>query len=726
MKRIIAFLVIGTLVLSGIVAVVSSETQDFKSKKEQIVFSKPIIKEEMYTSLEIDEANSYLIKENRPIIPKYTKTYVFPSNTEIIDVKCTVKNIDKIEISKKLQPSPKITTTNSLLKKVNDKPSYTFTETYPENWYEYDIGSGIVGDERKIIVKVDFLPLRYNPSENYISSANEINIDIDYETKREPIDRYNDDEYDLLILTPNKYTTPMQPLINHKNNRGVSTKLVTLNEITNGIYFPVEGRDQIEEIKYFIKNAIDNWFISNVMIVGGAIDFPAREAHIFTFESDDEIFLTDMYYADIYDGENNFETWDTNENNVFAEYDWDDNYDDMDLYPDVKLARLACTDEEELEIVVDKIINYENGKSWAQNWFNNIVVIGGDTFPNENDRGKDISEGEHVNQVILDIMDGFIPDKIWDSNGRLGNINPSGVDSINDGINKGCGFVDFSGHGAPWVWTTYPYNGNRQSLPSPFGRYTNDDISDLENNEKLPIAINGGCSLGKYASDANCFAWAYLSNPNGGGIASCGCTGLGWVYGGTYASQGLVEGMTVDMFQAFKDGAYTFGDMWSGGVNDYIYSNMNSGDYKTILEWQPFGDPTLQIAEESTPPARPNRPEGDTSGKSGESYEYKTSTTEPDNDKIYYLFEWGDETFSEWIGPYNSGEEVTATHTWEKKGDYQIRVKAKDEHGVQSEWSNPLTVSMPKQKSYDTNPIIDRIIQLLIERFPVFTKIIQI
>ena len=150
MKRIVAFLVIGTLVLSGLVAVVSSEKQDFKTTKEKIVFSKPIIKEEMYTSLKIDEANSYLIKENKPLIPKYTKTYVFPSNTQIIDLRCTVNDIDKLEISKKLQPSPKITTSNSLMKKVNDKPSYTFTEIYPENWYEYDIGSGIIEDERKI------------------------------------------------------------------------------------------------------------------------------------------------------------------------------------------------------------------------------------------------------------------------------------------------------------------------------------------------------------------------------------------------------------------------------------------------------------------------------------------------------------------------------------------------------------------------------------------------
>ena len=96
--------------------------------------------------------------------------------------------------------------------------------------------------------------------------------------------------------------------------------------------------------------------------------------------------LTDLYYADIY-GENDiFSSWDSNNNNVYAEYNWGDehNYDDIDLYPDVRLGRLACTSSQEVTTCVNKIKNYENTRAWTQNWFSNIVVIGGDTAPNDN------------------------------------------------------------------------------------------------------------------------------------------------------------------------------------------------------------------------------------------------------------------------------------------------------------------------------------------------------
>jgi hypothetical protein len=57
---------------------------------------------------------------------------------------------------------------------------------------------------------------------------------------------------------------------------------------------------------------------------------------------------------------------------------------------------------------------------------------------------------------------------------------------------------------------------------------------------------------------------------------------------------------------------------------------------------------------------------------------------------------------SEWTGPFESGEECTVSHTWEEKGTYRVKVKAKDAHGMQSEWSDPLSVSIPRSKSIKT------------------------
>ncbi len=52
-----------------------------------------------------------------------------------------------------------------------------------------------------------------------------------------------------------------------------------------------------------------------------------------------------------------------------------------------------------------------------------------------------------------------------------------------------------------------------------------------------------------------------------------------------------------------------------------------------------------------------------------------------------------------WLLPGGeSGEIYEVNHTWDEKGEYEIRVKAKDEHGAESEWSDPLPVSMPRNK----------------------------
>ena len=92
------------------------------------------------------------------------------------------------------------------------------------------------------------------------------------------------------------------------------------------------------------------------------------------------------------------------------------------------------------------------------------------------------------------------------------------------------------------------------------------------------------------------------------------------------------------------------------------------------------------------PPNPPDKPYGPTIGETEKDYTYSTQTTDPNGDNVYYFFDWGDDTDSGWLGPYNSGETVSATHRWYNKGVYNVIVKARDESGIHSEWSEPLSV----------------------------------
>jgi len=125
---------------------------------------------------------------------------------------------------------------------------------------------------------------------------------------------------------------------------------------------------------------------------------------------------------------------------------------------------------------------------------------------------------------------------------------------------------------------------------------------------------------------------------------------------------------------------------------------------------------------DNQPPEKPIL-SGPTSGKSGETYEYTTVADDVENNQIYYLFDWDDGTDSGWLGPFDSGEPCEALHSWETKGDYEIKVKAKDVYGLESEWSDPLTISMPKNKAINSSSL--RFLELFIERFPLLFLFLQ-
>jgi len=112
--------------------------------------------------------------------------------------------------------------------------------------------------------------------------------------------------------------------------------------------------------------------------------------------------------------------------------------------------------------------------------------------------------------------------------------------------------------------------------------------------------------------------------------------------------------------------------------------------------------PEIEQGPFSNPPAKPSRPSGLKRIKVDKLYKYTSSATDPDDDQIYILFDWDDGTSSGWLGPYNSGQKVSAYHKWNEPGSFEIRVKAKDINGSQSEWSDPLSVTMSRNRAITT------------------------
>jgi len=119
------------------------------------------------------------------------------------------------------------------------------------------------------------------------------------------------------------------------------------------------------------------------------------------------------------------------------------------------------------------------------------------------------------------------------------------------------------------------------------------------------------------------------------------------------------------------------------------------------------------------PPLAPNI-DGPTSGTIGEEQIYKFNAIDPDGDNISYCIDWGDNSGEVCIGPYLSGVDVSANHSWSEEGSYTIKAKARDIYGAESDWTT-LEVNMPKSKAINLNLFLQRFIQ----RFPLLGKILN-
>ena len=150
--------------------------------------------------------------------------------------------------------------------------------------------------------------------------------------------------------------------------------------------------------------------------------------------------------------------------------------------------------------------------------------------------------------------------------------------------------------------------------------------------------------------------------------------------------------------------------------------------YWRIVAWDNHSASTVgplwhftTINPDNNPPNKPSKPIGQTNGNIDQNYTYTTSSTDPEGNLLYYNWSWGDSTYSGWIGPFISGFNVNQSHSWNEKGNYTIKVKAKDIHGAESEWSDPIIVSMPKTKPKAFNTPLTR----LLENYPLIYQLLQ-
>jgi len=429
------------------------------------------------------------------------------------------------------------------------------------------------------------------------------------------------EEYHLLIISPKKFSTELQPLIDHKNSHGVKTILKTTDEI----YITFEGRDKAEQVKYFIKDAIEQWNISYVLLMGGRQGQTFRWYVPFRFSNVDDgfthkQFLSDLYFADVYKNGNEFEDWDSNSNGIFSEWYEDDSSptDVIDLNPDVAVGRLPCRYKSEVTSIVNKIIEYENNAQ-GTSWINRALLVGGDTNPGVGDPFP--YEGEADCNYTEQLLKDFNVTKLIISDGSL-----AGKDDFIAEFNHGNGFVLFHGHGKQNSLFTHTTEGEL------FEVFHVDYISDLENKGMYPIMLVGCCATTEFdvgifnflsvlknlkqyhyffGFKNECvpevFSWDMIKTPDKGLIAHIGSSSTAWGAAGDdnhdeipdSVQFGYTSGLCAEFFKLIGDGEIdTLGDVYTNALNAIIENNSAKYDRiqcKCVQEFQLIGDPSLKI-----------------------------------------------------------------------------------------------------------------------------------
>jgi len=635
MKRFIPIVIVSILVLSGLGAAAFStniskdQGINLKTESGTVLFSsEPVLSEkDGFVEIQIDGTTSQLLEQNRPILPIYVRTYQIPFRSTDIQITCTPINFNTVLLTQEVIPA-RIAPLSMLSEQtpyVKDPAVYGSAEFYPSSWYSFDLGAGRnENDQQVTFVKVICYPVRYSPLNNELSVAGSFDIKVSYTEPQAPVQSSVED-YDMVIIAPEKFSASLQPLVDFKNSKGVMTKFKSVESILS----EYDGFDAPEQIKYFIKNEYDTANITYVLLVG------ALKSHLFAKDKDttsagwkawwvpvryvnmpqeeDEGCLSDLYYGCLYNATGGFDSWDSNGDGVYAAWDKPGALKDkFDLYPEVYVSRITAVTVKEVKAVVKKITTYESTGPAEKSWYKNFVGVGGKTFAYFG--GK--PDGEYLCDLAYNYTKNAIPElqltKVYSTNRDTGGLVPVPKD-VAKAFNQGAGFVDFEGHGWPGGWNTIWFDG---VYPDDWtGGFSIFYFSLLTNGNKLPVVVIGGCHNAMYnvsiiptllETAANhqhfsygmptgiCLSGGLVTKAHGGAIASTGCTGYGFGTGGDPDT--LSGALEMNFFYQIGNGTEHLAQAHSLAITQYINENSISQIAAfCITNWALIGDPSLQF-----------------------------------------------------------------------------------------------------------------------------------
>jgi len=465
------------------------------------------------TMQEISLPGSFLPNdEGAPNLPGTGRYIALPQganvNLQILYYRTeTIKDID-------IAPSPRIPWDTEVgpLEYAKDEQIYSIDAFFPEDPFTISETTKIRGIDA---VLFGINPFQYNPVTKTLKIYRDIQIELTFEGGNGKIGedrlrsrwwdpllndiflnaasipemKYNKSFQDkkeagceYLIITPTnpEFISWADSIKQFRTLQGIETDIVTLDEI---------GGNNSNTIQNFIDDAYNTWDIvpAAVLLLG---DYGTSSANSIISPIWEYYCASDNIYADV----------------------------SGNSMPDIIFARITANNEDQLEVMISKFLNYERTPPTSPDFYNHpITALGWQTERwfqicsesiggyLKNELGKspvrinEVYGGDPDNDpwstaqntyTILNVFGpnglGYIPE----SPTELGEWENGDADMVNEAINNGAFMLQHRDHGSEQGWGEPDYSSG--------------DINNLTNTE-LTFVFSVNCLTGKYNLNGNCF-----------------------------------------------------------------------------------------------------------------------------------------------------------------------------------------------------------------------------
>lgn len=525
-----------------------------------------------------------------------------------------------------------------------------------------------------------------------------------------------------VIITTSNLEDAVKEFKTWKEYPGFSVELVNISWISKNY----NGKDLQEQIRNFLIDKYEEWGIKYVLIVGTRNTIPMRRCDPIIFDYGEYLY-SDYYYSDITGN------WDLDEDGKYGEY----RDDDIDFIPEISVGRIPSDNKGIVAHICENIMQFGSD---TETWKTNVLLLGAISYYQGLESYGWVYDRSDcatlMEECRIDIFNpkGFNCVRMYEAEGlRPSTYNyeyPLEHSNVLSEWKNNYSIVNMVGHSnenlaARWIWD----HDDGDNIPEVAnGELIYKDIltksdSQALSKEKPPIVYSGGCSQ---LHGPNNMGRSFIEN--NAAVAYIGTTDLGF-YNITRVwndeSDGGFASIDYYFFYYLISQDQTCGDALSNSKN-YFFNHFMFNEYNpewiyrcysTLMGTTLYGDPALSLYPISNPPAKPSIPTGPNSGKINIKHTYSTSSIDPDGDQVRYLFNWGDgnTTITKY---YLSGETVRSSHAWSEQGTFNIRIRTQDENGAWSDWSDPFTISTPKNKIININPLFLQFLENHLYMFP--------